>query len=168
MSVYVRHDSQFYWLYLERKGKPGIRESTTIPITVDRSFAERRYIQRMTELADLKQPTKPRSDASGWCYIYFVTDGELIKIGRAVNVLARLRAMQTCSQRQLTVLATCTAHISLERRLHIHFKNSNRGREWFAPDPPLMDFIQRIKNGQDPVAELVNRSLNGSCLEQTT
>lgn len=32
MSVYVRHDSPFYWLLLERPGQPPKREGTTIPI----------------------------------------------------------------------------------------------------------------------------------------
>lgn len=169
MGVYVRKDSKFYWLRLERgNGQRSLREPTRIPVEVDRSIAERRYRDRMIELLDRtavipeedsNSAGKARADGSGWCYIYFVTDGELIKIGRAVDVLARVRAMQTGSQRPLCVLATCTAHISLERRLHLHFKASHQGREWFSPDPPLLDLIKRIRDGENPVMELVNSAL---------
>jgi hypothetical protein len=59
MGVYVRSDSPFFWLLLERPGQKGIRESTGIPVNggtppqskVNRQLAEQAYSVRMADLA---------------------------------------------------------------------------------------------------------------------
>lgn len=71
MGVYVRPNSPFYWLLLERPGKPALRESSKIPKDhpdaagrkLQRQQAEEAYIARMRQLAaaryDLDPDTEP-------------------------------------------------------------------------------------------------------------
>jgi hypothetical protein len=99
---------------------------------------------------------QPRQDTGGWCYVYFVSDGAAIKIGRAVDVVARLRALQVSHQQPLTLLATLLAHRSIEGLLHRRFRTSRVNGEWFQATPDLLALIERVKAGQDVVSDLVN------------
>jgi integrase len=59
MGVYTRQDSPWYWLWLERPGRPALREKTRIPVhaptalqrKTQRAQAEDAYRARMGELA---------------------------------------------------------------------------------------------------------------------
>lgn len=59
MGVYIRRDSPFYWLLLERPGQPALKESTKIPHAAPDTFtrkeqrirAEQAYHKRMHDLA---------------------------------------------------------------------------------------------------------------------
>jgi Meiotically up-regulated gene 113 len=170
MGIYIKKKtaksagSRFWYLYLERKGKRGICEKTTIPASEEmRPLAQRVYEQRMAQIAAAElnghmhalRPSRPRLDQSGWTYIYFVSDGTLIKIGRAVNVQKRLQSMQTASVNRLTVLATLLAHISIERLIHRRFKEHRVSGEWFRPNSSLETFIGRIASGVDVLPELL-------------
>jgi hypothetical protein len=172
MGVYIRPDSKFYQLYLERASTTGkgIKEPTTVLATEEnRPLAEQFYRDRMRHHAESKhlrqlatshqivlkhERPKLRRDAAGWCYVYFVSDGEHIKIGRAVNVVARLRGMQTGSAKPLTILATFLTAESIETELHRRFKAARVTGEWYRPVPELLTFIERVKSGADVIIEL--------------
>jgi|SRR5262245_3906834 len=163
MGVYQRPESKFYWLYLRIKGQKGIKERTNIlALPEHREFAERVYRDRMMELAEgayqarttAHRVPRPRADGTGWTYIYFLSDGELVKIGRAVNVIARLRAMQTSHPKPLTVLATMLAHIKFEEVIQRKFRHLRVTREWFRPNADMHDFIRRVHRGEDVISEL--------------
>ena len=166
MGVFTRPDSKYYWLYLERKNDKGFKERTAVLATEEnRSIADRVYRERMRQIAKAEHFAPrtlqaPRGDLGGWCYIYFVSDGSKIKIGRAVNVLNRLRAMQTGHPKPLRVLATVLAHKSVEPMLHRRFRahQITRGKEWFRAAPELTAFIERVARGRDPLAELLKDS----------
>jgi len=170
MGVFTRPDSPWFWFWLERPGQKGVKERSPIRNRPEnRALAQVAYETRMSEISrgiyvhshvtPLKRAPVPRVDTSGWCYIYFVSDGELIKIGRAVNVQARLRAMQTSASKPLVLLAVLGAHISVERLLHRHFKFCRRSRgEWFTPHPELISVIEAINQGRDPLPELLQHS----------
>jgi hypothetical protein len=66
-------------------------------------------------------------------YIYFVenTDTNKIKIGRTVNINARLRALTTQSGTDLVVLACLQADPSTEQLLHSCFSDGRGIGEWF-------------------------------------
>lgn len=164
MGVFLRPDSKYYWIYLSRKGAKGIKERTNVlAVPEHRPLAERIYKDRAKKLAETEhfapqRFNQTRKDKDGWTYIYFVTDGELIKIGRAVNVLARLRAMQTSHHKPLTVLATFVAHVSIEGIIQDQFRAARVSREWFERDPALLAFIARVKTGGDVISELAFHS----------
>jgi hypothetical protein len=160
MGVFQRPDSKFYWLWLRLPGRKGIRERTNVLAHPEhREFAERVYRDRMMQLAEAAHGAshrlyRPRADGTGWTYIYFVSDGELVKIGRAVNIVARLRAMQTSHPKPLTVLATMLAHVKFEGIIQQKFRYLRVTREWFRPDADMNDFIQRVHRGEDVVSDL--------------
>lgn len=78
-------------------------------------------------------------------YIYFVSDGDAIKIGIAANPTERLSDLQIGTSRPLTLLTFCRGTRKDEARLHRQFDELSLGREWFEKTPALMEFIEHVK-----------------------
>lgn len=80
MGVYVRHDSRWFWLWLERPGEAGLRERTNIPKDGGadaRQLAEQVYHARMGDLArgryqlpGAPEPTAPGVSCAEWIVWY--------------------------------------------------------------------------------------------------
>lgn len=69
-------------------------------------------------------------------YLYFITDGEYVKIGHANNVSNRLRAIQTANARKISVFAMIPLKskreaLWLEERLHYEYRFFRKEGEWF-------------------------------------
>lgn len=74
--------------------------------------------------------------------IYFVTDGEFIKIGRAENVADRIKGLQTGNARQLYLLASEPGERDAERAIHKAFEPTRIPYgEWFVPSRALLHRI---------------------------
>lgn len=77
------------------------------------------------------------TEQSGKDYkVYFVTDGDCIKIGMAHHVMNRLRALRTTTYRDLKVLFVIHCEgkhdaLNAEKFLHNLFKEQRVAREWF-------------------------------------
>jgi Meiotically Up-regulated Gene 113 (MUG113) protein len=163
MGVFERPDSPYFWIYLE---PARAKERTDVPRQPgNRELAERVYQQRMktlvkSRLSHQRYRLLSNQDSfhsrAGWCYIYFISNGELVKIGRAIDVLKRLQSMQTSSAEPLTVLATFIGNVELEHLIHRRFASDRLKGEWFNATPDLMRFIKRRQAGIDPMAELAN------------
>ena len=75
-------------------------------------------------------------DNIGLC-VYFISDGEFIKIGIANSVKKRLNGLQTANARKLNILyviRVCKpseAH-AIETKLHKYFHEQNTIGEWFS------------------------------------
>jgi hypothetical protein len=179
MGAYKRRDSKYWWLCLERKEQKPIRESTKIPVAgastaqtaENRRLAEELYSRRMAELFRLEmaglptdKPRRIKSDkANRWVYLYFIQEGEAIKIGRAINVKNRLRELQGMQYRQLTLLAVVPTHITTEAAVHRRFAHLRLNcREWFRADAELLAFIDQIQTGKHPIYLLNSNSNDGS------
>jgi Meiotically Up-regulated Gene 113 (MUG113) protein len=72
-------------------------------------------------------------------YVYFITDGEYIKIGISNNVKSRLSGLQTSNPKKLSLLSSIECPDStyageLERTLHERFSESRASGEWFKLD----------------------------------
>lgn len=80
--------------------------------------------------------------------VYFVTDGELVKVGYTTHLDSRLRALQTGNARPLTVLATSPGTFQDEARLHRLLKASWVHGEWFAKTEPVNDCIAQAARGE--------------------
>ncbi len=78
-------------------------------------------------------------------YIYFIQadNVNLIKIGYAENVTARLRCIRTISPVHLRLLLVLNGDTSTERHLHRHFGKYRVHGEWFSPSGELTDFIKK-------------------------
>lgn len=159
MGVFKRKDSPWYWLCLERPGKKPLRMGTNILKTDEnRALAEQTYQARMAHLSTrshLPESKRPRWSpvimVGRWCYIYFVSDGTAIKIGQASNIIKRIGAMQTSHVKPLKLLASVQGHSSIEKHLHMRFRHLRITGEWFKAEPELMEFIERVAKGSDPV-----------------
>lgn len=65
--------------------------------------------------------------------VYFITDGNFIKIGKSKNPLKRIRALQTSNPKPLRFIYVFDIHDSYEKRLHKLFKRykTKSNNEWF-------------------------------------
>jgi hypothetical protein len=99
-------------------------------------------------------PVPSRRSEHGWCYVYFLQDEDAIKIGKANHVGRRIDELQIGSKRPLKLIAAVPAHAHLERALHHLFRRDALGREWFSVSKRLIQYIQRLRSGENPVALL--------------
>lgn len=70
------------------------------------------------------------------CYVYFISDGEYVKIGISRNVKSRLSGLQTSNPKQLSLLHQIECIDSdyaslLEQAFHRNFDNFCVSGEWF-------------------------------------
>ena len=106
------------------------------------------------------EPVLPRrttplpKSPDGWCYIYVIQDGPNVKIGRAVNPLRRLAKLQTAHHRKLHLVCAVPGHAVIEAAIQQRFAHLRREGEWFHVDTDMMQFIERLNNGENPI-ELV-------------
>lgn len=90
-------------------------------------------------------PPSPRKEQPRGQLVYFISDGEAVKIGFSHSVMQRLKNLQTNHPRPLELLATVPGPWELERELHQKFAHLRVQGEWFRPEPDLMSFIHSLK-----------------------
>jgi hypothetical protein len=74
--------------------------------------------------------------------IYFISDGEYVKIGYTNgNPLERLASLQTGNARLLKVLHTMPGSLSEEQALHQRFHHLRACGEWFELTDEIQQFI---------------------------
>jgi len=80
--------------------------------------------------------------------VYFIKDlsSGRVKIGKAINPLSRLKALQVGSSNELKIIKTITGGIYLEQILHKYFKHLHIRGEWFKPDYEMKGFLLGKKN----------------------
>lgn len=85
-------------------------------------------------------------------FVYFVTDGEFIKIGYSINWPVRIAQIQAYNPRELTVLAVFRGTMAYEWGLHQRFAQHRirSGNEWFRDCQEIRDFIANA-----PASEVV-------------
>ncbi len=89
-----------------------------------------------------------------WCYVYFVRVGDRVKIGRATDPGARIRALQTAHPEALSLVLAIPAHAALEAAIHARFAHLKTRGEWFRVAPDLVAFVEAVQSGVNPVALL--------------
>lgn len=88
--------------------------------------------------------------------IYFVSNGEAIKIGRSDNVSARMAALAVGAPRRLELLATVDGSAPHEARVHADLVKYRLNGEWFSDCPTVRSAIDRYTAcGIDPVRPAV-------------
>jgi len=91
---------------------------------------------------------KPSKRRKRQVLVYFIKDGEKIKIGSSVKPTQRERQLRTHTP--LPILATCSGGTKRERHLHkrfAHYRVSGT-REWFWKNAELLAYIARLKRGK--------------------
>jgi hypothetical protein len=84
---------------------------------------------------------KPRAAIAG---VYFVRQGDYIKIGVSIDVPARVRGLQTSSPTPLELLAVLPGKEPEEKSLHVRFSHLRASGEWFRAAPELLDYIAKV------------------------
>lgn len=75
--------------------------------------------------------------------IYFISDGDCVKIGKADDPQKRLSGIQTGNSKPLKLLYTMKGDERLEGFLHELFADYRKVGEWFRLDGLLEDFLKR-------------------------
>ena len=75
--------------------------------------------------------------------IYFIRNGDLVKIGFSINPKARLRDLQTSNGNTLELLHVTSGTRSDEASLHRRFKAHRRIGEWFDAKP-VIDYLGEL------------------------
>ena len=85
-------------------------------------------------------------------FVYFVTDGEAVKIGFSGAPDGRVADLQISTPRELKPLAKFPGTMADEQAVHALFQDLRIRGEWFRPDQRITDFIARLE-GPAPAAQ---------------
>ena len=97
-------------------------------------------------LARAVEPAKPtRKPAQK---VYFIQNGDKVKIGISVSPQGRLREMSVGNHGELKILATLSGGRKRERELHRRFMQYHVKGEWFELVIPIKKFIAGVKSAQ--------------------
>jgi len=101
-------------------------------------------------------------------YVYFISDGTAIKIGKTDNPKGRLQSLQVGNPRELFLLGT--SPLLTEEEVHTLFKNIRIRGEWFEYQQTIVDYCQNNKTKHyelsiKPQKELIQMilDLEGKC-----
>jgi len=109
-------------------------------------FWQRLENRRYTSRRPGRPPTE-KPDRDNKPKVYFVTDGEYIKIGFTSGpVKQRLADLQVGNARELTVIGWYYAPPIHEDRLHARFKYLHVRGEWFKNDLDIIYHAQHFDN----------------------
>jgi len=75
--------------------------------------------------------------------VYFIKDIKtgLVKIGKSVNPISRLKTLQTGSSNELQLIKVIPGGIYVEQILHKYFSHIRQRGEWFKPDYEMNQFL---------------------------
>lgn len=152
MGVYRR--GRVVWISYVA-GEHLIRESTR---QTDASVGERLLALRRRELAagtwkdprplarvgESPVPPGVRFQNALPTRVYFITDGEAVKIGSASDVRRRVASIQALHHRELVVLGTAPGGFRLERKLHRELAAYRIRGEWFRRCEAVEAALRRI------------------------
>lgn len=88
-----------------------------------------------------RRRVKPKKPPVG--QIYYLSDGDHIKIGFTSNWDKRKYAYSTYSPRELELVAIHPGTMFQEKRLHRMFKSHRVKNEWYSRSPEILDHIER-------------------------
>jgi hypothetical protein len=101
-------------------------------------------------------------------YVYFISDGTAIKIGKSDNPNKRMNSLQIGNPRELSLLGTTP--LITEEEVHILFKDLKIRGEWFENHQLILDYCKCKKTKHyelsiKPQKELIQMilDLEGKC-----
>lgn len=132
--------------YRDRTGKmryylrrPGCKQVVLPGSPGSREFMQAYACVASTAGTPEKAPVKSRAGQ-----VYYLSDGEHIKIGFTTDWETRKKKYATHAARPPVLLAICPAYRSRETELHQQFKQYRvRRGDWFYPGPELLEHIKR-------------------------
>lgn len=154
MSVYLRGrvwQYDFWFHGVRYKGSTGQRDYESAVATESTRQLEVRRRTAKLPLDDgaLRAEVTRRKRRLGaddsHSYIYFVTDGVHVKIGRSNNVQQRMVDLRTANAAKLRLLGQCAGTGTHEALLHQWFSHLRQHNEWFKVTPEVRQFIDALK-----------------------
>jgi hypothetical protein len=76
--------------------------------------------------------------------VYFISDGELVKIGTASNIPNRMDSLQTGNPKRLKLLAHTTGGHKTEAKYHVMFADCRISGEWFKMSKMIEAEVNRL------------------------
>lgn len=76
--------------------------------------------------------------------VYFITDGEYVKIGKADNPFQRLKDLQVSNVKILKIICLIPGGSEMEQRLHRYFSDCKIRGEWFTTNDFMLEFIDMM------------------------
>lgn len=73
--------------------------------------------------------------------VYFLYNGESVKIGHSKNPKKRVKQLQTGSSSRILLLGSIEGGKELEKELHKKFNYIRIKNEWFLPHEDLVEYI---------------------------
>jgi hypothetical protein len=112
--------------------------------------AARQITPRLREAAAEKQATRISLVATTALEsVYFISDGENVKIGAALEPRRRLADLQVANARLLTLLFVRPGGFAEETRLHDLFWDHHERGDWFRIEGDLKAFIEAEMRNRD-------------------
>lgn len=96
--------------------------------------------------------------------VYFITDGQYIKIGYTKNdAKKRLKQLQTSSPNRLFLLGYIDGDKTIEQNLHKKFYNSivRINGEWFFPTQDILDYINDNSLDDNTYVDIIDGKVVG-------
>ena len=76
--------------------------------------------------------------------VYFIRDGDCIKIGHTTDIEERLNTFKIGNHNELKLLKTIEGGFQKEQELHKKFEHLNKEGEWFFATKELIEFIRSL------------------------
>lgn len=95
--------------------------------------------RNLDEIKEIIEYARSKSLSRVPGYVYFISDGTYVKIGKTTNILKRLSALQTANGRPLRILGVAFPDMDqtakeLEDELHFRYHKRNVGGEHYRLD----------------------------------
>lgn len=134
------------WLRMTSEAADALSPADLIQIEVQRDReASAAYASEAAALERLAERRRREREAESNGTIYFIGIGDLVKIGKTVDLSQRLIAF---SYPAIAVLATETGYSLRERELHERFKRWRHSGEWFRRSPEVEQYIKSLRRRQ--------------------
>jgi hypothetical protein len=80
--------------------------------------------------------------------VYFISDGDAIKIGHSIGTKGRLAGLQTANPKRLRLMGEIPGTCHDERALHKRFAHLRLTGEWFQATRQLVSYIEDVTLGE--------------------
>ena len=111
-------------------------------------------MNKIAKMFDESCEAYPERSRYKWGCVYFVSCGNMIKIGESSNLYNRLRNLRNSNPREIKLLAKIDtpskeAARDLESKIHAEFDEIRVHNEWFKKTRELTSFVKEAKRFGD-------------------
>jgi Meiotically up-regulated gene 113 len=112
--------------------------------TISTGCAEHQVRKAEAKLEDYRSKYATRSQSKQGSVVYFIEGAGLVKIGIAVDLVARVQKLQAMSPVPLTVLGCVSGDRRREWHIHVALSDHRSHGEWFHLTDDVKAAVRRI------------------------